>query len=70
MNDLRPMVSRSLFCLSLFASAVACANEYVVPPGDVAGFFAELPKDATVVSFSAADTYYCEGDIVLPPRRS
>jgi hypothetical protein len=69
MNDLRPMVSRSLFCLSLFASAVACANEYVVPPGDVAGFFAELPKDATVVSFSAADTYYCEGDIVLPPRR-
>jgi hypothetical protein len=42
------------------------AKEYVVPPGDVAAFFASLPGDATTVSFSAASTYRAEGDIVLP----
>jgi len=52
-------------------SAVLCtvpllATEYVVPVGNVAGFFASLPKDATYVSFSAAAVYTCNTDIVLP----
>ena len=42
------------------------ATEYVVPVGNVAGFFAKLPKDATYVSFSAAAVYTCNVDIVLP----
>lgn len=42
------------------------AKDYVVPSADVAGFFARLPKDATRVVFSAAATYRCDADIVLP----
>lgn len=42
------------------------AREYAVPPGDVAGFFADLPKDATAVVFSKAAVYKCDTDIVLP----
>jgi len=44
-------------------------KEYVVPVGDVAGFFASLPADATTVSFSASAVYRCEVDIVLPERQ-
>ncbi len=46
----------------------ATATEYVVPVKDVAGFFAQLPKDATYLSFSAAAVYKCDVDIVLPDR--
>ncbi|MCB9169541.1 MAG: hypothetical protein H6597_06490 [Flavobacteriales bacterium] len=42
------------------------AKEYIVPAGDVGRFFAELPDDATYVSFSEASTYTSNGDIVLP----
>lgn len=55
--------------LSVFWCAIALAasaKEYVVPVGDVAGFFAALPKDATRVTFSAAAVYRCDADIVLP----
>lgn len=41
-------------------------REYPVPPGDVAGFFARLPGDATSVVFTEAATYRCDGDIILP----
>lgn len=48
----------------------ALAKEYVVPAGkDVSRFFAELPEDATQVSFSAAAEYNANGDILLPDRR-
>ncbi len=57
-----------LFC-GLLLSNVLPATEYVVPPGDVAGFFATLPKDATYVSFSAAAEYTCAEDIVLPGKQ-
>ncbi len=54
----------------LILGALRCAAvDYVVPANDVAGFFANLPKDATYVSFSAAATYHCEGDIVLPAKQ-
>lgn len=57
-----------LALLSLAALLVGkiSAKDYVVPPSDVAGFFAKLPKDATRVVFSAAAVYRCEADIVLP----
>ncbi len=46
------------------------ATEYVVPAkGDVGKWFAQLPEDATAVVFSAAERYFSQGDIVLPPRR-
>lgn len=47
----------------------AFGNAYVVPVGDVAGFFARLPADATHVSFSAAAEYHCAGSIILPERQ-
>jgi len=53
------------FVAAVLANAV-CAIEYVVPPGNVADFFASLPKDATYITFSAASEYYCETDIRLP----
>lgn len=56
------------FLLALL-SAVApsvFATEYVVPAGNVARFFAELPPDATYISFSAAAEYSCGQDIELP----
>lgn len=57
-----------LLGLALLRSPVF-ATEYVVPAGDVAAFFANLPKDATYVSFSAAAVYSAAGDIVLPERQ-
>jgi hypothetical protein len=44
------------------------AVTYSVPPGNVAGFFAALPEDATVVRFDGAAEYRCSADILLPPR--
>ncbi len=61
--------STTLFSiLFLLCTLPLRATDYVVPAGDVAGFFATLPKDATYVSFSAASDYQCSGDILLPPR--
>lgn len=57
-----------LYC-GLLVAVRSAATEYVVPPGDVAGFFANLPKDATYVSFSAASEYYCATDINLPAKQ-
>lgn len=45
------------------------ATEYVVPPGNVADFFAKLPKDATYISFSGAAEYHSDTDILLPARQ-
>lgn len=56
----------ALLGLLLTVTANLMAKDYIVPTADVAGFFARLPKDATRVVFSAAATYRCEGDIVLP----
>lgn len=62
----------------LFAFTLTCglaplasrATEYIVPAGkEVSAFFAELPKDATYISFSAAATYHANSDIVLPEVR-
>jgi hypothetical protein len=44
----------------------ANSTDHIVPANDVAGFFANLPKGATRVSFSAAAVYKCDTDIVLP----
>lgn len=57
-----------LCCAVLVARAITVnATEYVVPARtDVGKWFAELPKDATSVVFSAADNYHSSGDIVLP----
>lgn len=55
-----------LLALIAMAPFFAAAKDYVVPVADVAGFFAALPKDATRVIFSAAASYKCAGDIVLP----
>ncbi len=61
--------AKNLFTVALlFFTLTLRATEYVVPAGDVAGFFASLPEDATYVSFSAAAEYQCNGDIVLPLR--
>lgn len=46
----------------------ALAMAYTVPPGNVVGFFAALPDDATEVRFDGAAEYTCSADIVLPPR--
>ncbi|MCO5274457.1 MAG: hypothetical protein M9900_06010 [Flavobacteriales bacterium] len=70
------MMIRSLRCLCavlgaawLAGAAPVMATEYVVPAkGDVGVWFSRLPKDATSVVFSAADSYHSEGDILLPPR--
>ncbi|MBP6392103.1 MAG: hypothetical protein KA175_18335 [Flavobacteriales bacterium] len=59
---------RALIFCTIAMSLRMSATEYVVPPGNVAAFFAELPADATYLSFSAAAEYRCNGDIVLPPR--
>lgn len=53
--------------LMLIMPLMTRATEYVVPAGDVSAFFADLPKDATYISFSAAASYHAQGDIVLPP---
>jgi hypothetical protein len=45
------------------------AKDYVVPAKDVAGFFSNLPSDATTVLFSEVAVYRCEADIVLPARQ-
>ncbi|MCB0793484.1 MAG: hypothetical protein KDB88_02005 [Flavobacteriales bacterium] len=61
---------RTTFILLVLAVVNALqAKEYVVPPGNVARFFRELPEDATTVSFSAAEEYQSNDDIVLPDRR-
>jgi hypothetical protein len=64
-------MSITRFSSAFLALTVLCgagfATEYIVPAGkDVGRFFAELPKDATSISFSAASTYSSNGDIVLP----
>jgi hypothetical protein len=63
------MIRTTLLLLLLVTVLHAHARRYEVPPGDVAGFFATLPEDATVVSFSQAAVYHCAGDIILPKRR-
>lgn len=64
---------RTCFVVCLVVSSLPMATratEYIVPAGrDVSAFFAELPKDATCVSFSASDAYHASGDIVLPAVR-
>ncbi|MDX9749669.1 MAG: hypothetical protein RBT71_01125, partial [Flavobacteriales bacterium] len=50
----------------LLGTLPAAGREYPVPPGDVGGFFASLPDDATSVVFTEAATYRSTGDIVLP----
>ena len=61
---------RSLLALLIFSGSVSThAKDYVVPAKNVAGFFANLPEDATTVLFSEVATYRCEGDIVLPARQ-
>ncbi len=63
------MMYRAIFALLLFHATIALhAKEYAVPPGDVGAFFANLPEDATSVSFSQASVYHSEGDILLPDR--
>jgi hypothetical protein len=57
-----------ILCIVVPFSAVQ-AREYEVPVNDVAGFFAKLPEDATLVRFCAAALYRCETDIVLPARQ-
>lgn len=53
-------------CLGIAVNSILGAKEYVVPPGDVGVYFANLPPDATCLSFSAASVYTSEGDILLP----
>lgn len=63
MYFLRPLPLAAL----LICTDAAQATEHVVPAGvDVGRFFADLPKGATSVVFSAAAIYHSEGDIVLP----
>lgn len=69
MNELRGMMYRWILLLFLSGAISVQAVEYVVPRGDVAGFFAALPDDATYVSFSAAAIYTCDKDIILPSRQ-
>lgn len=57
-----------ILCIVVPITAVH-AREYEVPVNDVAGFFAKLPEDATVVRFCATAAYRCEADIVLPARQ-
>ena len=65
-SSLRGM-GRSLFMLaSVLFGFAAAATDHVVPANDVAGFFANLPKGATRVVFSAVPVYKCNTDIVLP----
>lgn len=59
---MRAIISGLLLC----CTANLFAKDYVVPPADVSGFFANLPKDATRVLFTAAAVYKCQTDIVLP----
>lgn len=54
--------------LFVTATVPATATTYTVPPKDVAGFFANLPEDATVVRFDGAAEYRCGSDILLPVR--
>lgn len=72
-HTLFSLTSRSLrfgsAVLLLAASATGNAKDHVVPVNDVAGFFANLPQDATRVLFSAAAVYRCDKDIVLPERQ-
>lgn len=64
-DPIRALLSNLLWVLML----PIFGREYVVPAEDVAGFFARMPEDATVVTFSAAATYRCNFDIVLPDRQ-
>ena len=66
-----PVRSNFLACLFLAGSlsTTSFATEYVVPAGDVSVYFANLPKDATYLSFSAAAEYHASGDIVLPRKQ-
>ncbi|MGV3637919.1 MAG: hypothetical protein ACO1NQ_09755 [Flavobacteriales bacterium] len=59
----------TLLMLVAFPSIPSWATEYVVPAGDVSVYFANLPKDATYLSFSAAAEYHASGDIVLPRKQ-
>lgn len=63
------MIARFGLFVLLNATGLSHAADYVVPPGDVAGFFATLPADARYVSFSAVAVYTCDKDIVLPARQ-
>lgn len=58
-----------LFLMTLLVPLPGQATEYVVPTGDVGAFFRDLPKDATVLRFTAAAEYTSNGDIELPPAR-
>ncbi len=63
------MMQRGVFLFLWCWTGLVHAVDYIVPPGDVAGFFATLPDDATYVSFSAAAVYKCDRDILLPSRQ-
>lgn len=58
-----------LLLFVLFAATAARPTEYIVPPGDVSAYFADLPADATYLSFSAAAVYTASADIVLPAKQ-
>jgi hypothetical protein len=60
---------RSFLMAFLMLPFAVHATEYIVPAGDVGRYFASLPEDATVLSFSATSEYSSTGDIVLPPGR-
>lgn len=58
-----------ILLLALVFSIPASASEAYVPAGvDVGVFFATLPKDVTVVHFTASPAYASVGDIILPRR--
>ncbi len=63
------LLNRSIPFMLMLCSGAVAAKEYIVPAGDVGSYFAALPEDATYLSFSAADVYTSNGDIMLPPTR-
>ena len=58
----------TLLVLSITTASLSRAAAYEVPAGDICGFFANLPPDATLLRFSAAGSYMASGDIPLPER--
>lgn len=61
--------SRMIAAAVVLCPVLARATEYIVPAKvDVGTWFAQLPKDATSVVFSATDRYHSSGDITLPAQ--
>ncbi len=63
------MLRSTTLCFLILHGIALLAKHYEVPPGDVGEYFANLPEDATSVSFTGAAIYRSTGDIVLPARR-